>query len=176
VSRRFFAVTVVATSALALATAPAAYFLIGDQSSCCFAPGELNYWWRQPSWWQQSTIAALGWAGIAVTAISVGVLISIYVAGHLRRREAASIAALAAVGVVIAGTYREATSGGIGALIGIQATPILGAAVVVGLLATAWRLVHGQLKSARRTASIPERVGPFGTAPLLRRKPGEQKK
>ena len=132
---------VVATAALAVSTAPAAYFVIGDQSSCCFAPGELDYWWRQPSWWHQSTIAAAGWAGIVVTAVSVATLISVYVDGQLRRREAVGIALLGAVGIVIAATYREATAGGIGALIGIQIVPFIGAAVVVGLLITAWRLI-----------------------------------
>ncbi len=137
-----------ATSALAVATAPAAYFVIGDQSSCCFAPGELDYWWRQPSWWRQSTIAAVGWAGIVVTAVSVAVLIAVYVRGHLRRREAAGIAALGAVGIVIAATYREATAGGIGALIGIQLVPFIGAAVIVGLLIAAWRLIATSPKSS----------------------------
>lgn len=142
VRQRLPAVAVLAITALAVATAPAAYFVIGDQSSCCFAPGELNYWWRQPSWMHQSAITAAGWAGIVATVISVAVLVSMCIAGRLRRRQAAGIAAFGAVGIVIAATYREATAGGIGALIGIQMVPFVGAAAVVGLLIVAWWLTH----------------------------------
>ena len=122
---------------------PGDLLLFGRPELVLLRRRELNYWWREPTWWRESTIALLGRVGLIAAVMSATVLVTACVRGQLQRRTALGIVALGAIGFVAAASYREATAGGIGALIGIQLVPIIAVVVVFGLVVAAYRLMSG---------------------------------
>jgi hypothetical protein len=124
---------VVCASLLAIvATPPAAYFAIGDQSTVGPAM-DPDFAFRPPSW-SPALVRLVGLVALVAFVVAVGVLVRQHRRSPILRATLIVDALLIVAGVIVAGGYRVATAGVIGANIGAGIVILFGTPFVAGLV------------------------------------------